>query len=231
MQIGKYIIGFFILEYLFNICAKSYLLKISSKAIVKTVCETKHLYEVFFKNIELLCRCEGVPVKIRTFDYGLSIKNLNANSLFPGLITVTPAWINKYFCNDDSWKIALFITIGHELAHKLNEPKISAGFGRKAKFTNWSRECRADFYSMKFAEKYLPEVSKDQLIKAAGLKFDMHKKASYTHPSGSFRYRLIRDYSSIEKSVFEEIANEVGFNDQNYIDEIAQKSINFTALI
>ncbi len=227
MQIGKYIIGFVILEYLFNSCIKTYLIKISSKTIGKTTYETKHLYEVFLKNIEFLCGCEGVPVRIRTFDYGFSIDVLNANSMFPGLITVTPAWINKYFSNDNTWKIAIFITIGHELAHKIKEPKISFGFSKKAKFTNWSRECRADFFSMMFAEKYLPEVSKEQLLKAAGLKFDMHKKASFTHPSGSFRYQLIKDYNSIEKSVFEEIANKVGFKDQNYIDEIAQKSINF----
>ena len=151
---------------------------------------------------------------------------LNANSSVKNFILLKQTWFKPLVLNNDSWNIAFFHTIGHELGHKHKEPH-PVFFGHsKKQFVNWVRECRADFFGIQFVQSNF-SVSRSEVLDAFNLKRNHNnsikvntKSDSLSHPSWDFRYRLLCENIVFDSKVIKAIANELGFFNEKYIEKM-----------
>ena len=139
-------------------------------------------------------------------------------------------WIKPLVLNKDSWNLAFFHTIGHELGHKNKEPR-PVFFGHsKKRFVNWVRECRADFFGIQFVQsKYA--VSRAEVLEAFDLKRNYNKSIevnrkvnSLSHPSWDFRYQLLHDNIVFDSKAIKTIANELGYLDEGNIQKMISEA-------
>lgn len=149
---------------------------------------------------------------------------LNADSTFPGMILLKQTWIDKIVCQDKLWHLALYQTVGHELGHIHKEPR-PVLFGRaKKQFVNWVRECRADFYGVRFAQLSCQET-RERVLEAFRLKKEYAesldikvKGGEMSHPDWAFRYQLLCDCSEFDAKAVLKIAETLGYRNQKVIE-------------
>lgn len=154
-----------------------------------------------------------------------SSKSPNASASIPFLIILSGDW-SFLADSSPSSKAYLYVTLGHELAHKDHEPIYSL-----CKFThnlkNHVREIRADFCGIAFAMNYFD--NRDYIIQSR-FKFKANhispdKKTD--HPSNRFRKECLKKNRQFSRDVIEEIVSEEEYCDINantkskeYIDKL-----------
>ena len=173
---------------------------------------------------------EKIPSKRIKLDFAPVIfdssPKLNADSTFPGMILLKQTWMDKIMQGDQSWRVALFQTVGHELGHMHKEPH-SVLFGHaKKQFVNWVRECRADFYGIRFAQLSC-EVTREQALEAFKQKkeyaedLNVHVKGGEkSHPDWAFRYRLLCNYPAFDCEAIRAIAEYLDYQNQAVIEKM-----------
>lgn len=131
---------------------------------------------------------------------------------------------------DDIWQASFIHTLGHELGHKAKEPLFSVFPSKKGKFKNWVRECRADFYGMQFAQQYFL-IDRTDILKGIELKITQNvpdeylkKEHKHSHPSWSFRIKMLSEHMVFGQDVIRCIAIEAGVDDEKYITKVIAKA-------
>ena len=121
--------------------------------------------------------------------------------------------------------------IGHELGHKMNEPRPIRWISKKAKFTNHVRECRADFFGMEFILANNLAKNRKEALEAIKQKMDYNdlvRKAKSvnddTHPRSEFRYYLLCKYEYFGEKAIREIAQKIGYKDKRNIEELIDRA-------
>jgi hypothetical protein len=169
-------------------------------------------------------------------------KVLNATSCPGRIVTIDFEW-SKILDNTKYYNAFIFV-IGHEIGHKMNEPKEKTIKKKKLNkkeriFYNWIIECRADFIGMKFAQKYfninkedLLEstkswdkycINKDFILKTRFKNFYLKLKKK-GHPNWCFRETLMNNYNEFNEIVIRKIAEELDFEDENFIQKIIKEA-------
>ena len=175
---------------------------------------------------------EKIPSKKIKLDFAPVIfdssPKLNADSTFPGMILLKQTWMDKIVQNDKVWSVALYQTVGHELGHIHKEPRPLLFGPAKKQFVNWVRECRADYYGIRFAQMSC-EVTRTQALDAFRQKKEYAeslnvpvKGGEMSHPDWAFRYRLLCDYPEFDAKVVREIARVLGYRDQKVIEKYSE---------
>lgn len=223
----------FVILVMYNSKLKKEFLKDMSVVLGLTEYETTQKFEELLRMAEECCteechKTKAAPAKIIVFAFSFSRESLNANSTLPGKILISPTWIKKLLDADPQWRVAFLETIGHELAHKMNEPNPIYWFSKKARLTNWARECRADFYGVEFACKYLPSETRATVIQAMKKKYPASRRSECTHPSWTTRYKLLERHTHLEQAVFEKLRRMIRFRDKEYSQNLAQKAMNYS---
>lgn len=131
-----------------------------------------------------------------------SLKPPNASATFPFLIVFTGDWS---FLADSSLssKAYLYSTLGHELAHKDNEPSYSF---RKSthNLKNHVREIRADFCGLSFAMNYFEDRS--FVIQSKYIyKTNADNDRKTDHPSHKLRKMCLESHKQFSRAVIEDI--------------------------
>ena len=211
--------------------------------VIKAAIENNiSILEVIHRCKEALCdsrafyRNEKAHALILIFQYELSIDKINANSAIPGIVLVKPKWIDFLAKKEPDWRLAFLHTMGHELGHKRKEPAPLRDKTEKARFTNWVRECRADFFGIEFVlrnvKKAKQPIKRKDIIEAVKLKAKEYTKNGdhsdlYRQPYWHIRCDLVEHIPQFNKKVIEKIAELSGFDDDSYIFELADSAINF----
>ncbi len=145
----------------------------------------------------------------------------NASASIPFLIILTGDWS---FLSDSSLdsKAYLYSTLGHELAHKDNEPLYSF---RKSthNLKNHVREIRADFCGLSFAMNFFDDRSFVIQSKYKTHTTDINSKTD--HPSHKLRRMCLESHEQFNRDVIEDIVKAEEYCDitpqtksSNYID-------------
>lgn len=137
----------------------------------------------------------------------------NASASFPFLIILTGDWSFLADSSLDS-KAYLYSTLGHELAHKDNEPLYS--FHKSThNLKNHVREIRADFCGLSFAMNYFEDRN---FIIQSKYKYKVNKDNCNTktdHPSHKVRKQCMEKFDCFSRAVIEYIINQKEYCDIN----------------
>ena len=167
---------------------------------------------------------EGINFCIIISPFDQISSSLNGNACFYKTIMISASWIEKLSSNDANWTIAFFHTIGHELGHKMNEPRGSYARTNKAKFKNWVREIRADFYGIDFVKRHKIVNDRNAVLETIRMKakHNTQKKdiSDYSHPSWKYRCEVLSNNQKFDENVIKHIAKECCFYDLHYIDQM-----------
>lgn len=160
--------------------------------------------------------------------WNASTRKPNASAGLPFLIVFTGDW-SFLADKSDASKAYLYSTIGHELAHKDNEPHYSCR-KQSHNLKNHVREMRADFCGIAFALNYFKDRD-----------FIIHSKFKYRtnmdddlkktdHPSNMLRKKCLEKHKHFGKAVIEDMVKAEEYCDINditksseYIDKLEKE--------
>lgn len=153
--------------------------------------------------------------------------DLNASSIIPKVITVSPEWAaTLILSNDDATKNAFQITKGHELAHKDGDFAVLFWERKRKryihkedrKFVNWVTEVHHDFAA---AEKMV-ESSKKKLIESIEYKIAMkpNNTDSTSHPSWKQR-KSYAEIGAFNRQLIDTIAFNTDCTNITLIEEVS----------
>ena len=210
---------------------KTYLKHLQKKNFSEQSLSSDKIFDICKARIKegerLLCEYSGKRIHIV---WAPSSKKPNASASIPFMIIFTGDWS---FLADkkDASKAYLLHTIGHELAHKDNEPVYSfRSFSCNMK--NHVREMRADFCGLSFAMNYFND--RDLIIQSKyEYKNIEHSYKKTDHPSDILRKKCMETYKRFSIAVIEEIVKAKEYSDVNertgsseYIERLERKCYN-----
>lgn len=181
-----------------------------------------------FKKARLMCEEDGIKLWIIVSPFNLIFSKLNGNSSVPKTIMVSASWIEKLSSKDSEWKVAFYHTIGHELAHKMKEPQAIYESNPKARFVNWTRECRADFYGIRFVEKHDLIQERIEVINAIKMKARTNTQgftkdySNSTHPTWRLRCDLIDDNNEFGAKAIVHISKNAEYDEADEISKMIE---------
>lgn len=125
-------------------------------------------------------------------------------------------------------------TIGHELGHADNEPRILAPF--PSTFRNHIREIRADYCGLVFAIRYLKKyhpdivITREQLVK---LRYDYsvehtepkYREADFTHPSLLKRYEVLSNNPVFNEKLIRDLSKEYTVSEKE-LTKLCKQAMN-----
>lgn len=207
-----------------GIFSKCYYIVASSKRNQKRIVEVIRSYRNAHKNAKKMMKDEGINFYIIFSPFDQISSSLNGNACLYKTIMISASWIEKLSSNNDKWMIAFYHTIGHELGHKMNEPRGSYARTTKARFTNWVREIRADFYGIDFVKRHKIVDNRNAVLETIRMKakHNTQKKdiSDNFHPSWKYRCELLSNNQKFDEKIIKHIANECCFYDLDYIDQM-----------
>lgn len=157
---------------------------------------------------------------------------LNADSIIPKIITISPRWAVQLILFDSSeTRNAFLITIGHELTHKDGDFSMLSKEGPDRIFISWVNEVHADFGA---AEKmvngckqklldsinYKSEIN-ESIINSSKLNKNEKNRKLGSHPSWSQRKKYV-ERGTFDDELIKEIAKTTGCYNTELIKKVRE---------
>lgn len=189
----------------------------------KTIKNAKRIIENCNKKTNGLCN-KKIIVCYPFFNRRNKYANASA-FLFPFIILKND-W--TFLCEDNEESISyLFLTIGHEIAHKDKEPGHISKNKKDRYFTQHVREIRADFYGVDFAVLcgFDRKTVINSKVKIEEKFNDAEAFNKYSdHPTAQLRYECLKEFSSFKPETIKYIAKEEHYTNQKVIEYLCAHS-------